>query len=159
MKKLEKLTLKQMNLEIQKLDDLETKSLKGGGDGYCVFVAMGQIGQMLGCGPSSANEAAAGYSATYGTDALIQSTAGISPSQTYDFLDVYFNVSSMSPNNYTASPSQSQTMGILNLGSGNYHAVVMTGTCGSQYLYMDNDGTLKAADPSQFFTMYNVRCE
>jgi len=30
MKKLEKLTLRQMNLEIQKLDDKEAKSLKGG---------------------------------------------------------------------------------------------------------------------------------
>lgn len=159
MKKLEKLTLKEIENEFLVIPEVQQQQLRGGDyGGYCVFSAMGQIGQQLGCGPSSFNDAAAGYGTAYGSTALLQSWDGLSSDRTESYLKVYYNVTEISPSNYTQAGSHNATMGILNVGSGGGHAVVMNGTCNGQYLYIDNDGTLHAADSSQFFVMYNVSC-
>lgn len=146
MKKLGKLTLKEMELEMPLLNDSQMDKLVAGSGGIddndCFFEALTYLGVLLDCNNYGYNGWISQYGQTYGTEAQIDAiTNGVNSTTAIDFLDNYFLVN--------------QVYDFNDLSSEKYLGFISTGFV----TYFDPDrNAFDVTYPSEFIAAYSVDC-
>lgn len=151
MKKLGKLTLKELKYEVSLISDKAQKEISGGGidDNDCFFEALVCIGSWLGYNSQSYEGWLQCYGSTYGNGELFHAvTEGVTADSAFNFLQQNFgSVSYVSLSNFSGG---GVTMGYLTAGSAT-HAVLISNVNGSSVTYYNpEEGSYNTANISQF---------
>ena len=128
MKKLGKLTLKELKNQIPAMNNIEQKIILAGSGGIddndCYFEALTTLGSWLNCNSYTYNQWCLMYAEKFGNNALVDALngGGVSYGNAIDFLDDYFLVNT---NSSITIGNSGETLGFLNVGgSGNTHALL-----------------------------------
>lgn len=159
MKKLKKLSLKQLESEMSVIGSDEQRGFIGGSiDGNdCFFESLVYIGSWLGYNNQDYDSWINCYGSTYGVaEQLHAVTEGVTTELAFDFLSQNFgSVGYVSMSDF--SQLTGQTMGILSVGGGDGHAVIIHSVTGNTVQYFDPDtGAYNVASTSNFTGAINI---
>ncbi len=151
--------MKQLESEMPVMGSNEQRGFVGGSiDGNdCFFESLVYIGSWLGYNPHDYDSWVNCYGATYGvTEQLHAVTEGVPPDLTFDFLSQNFgSVSYVSMSDF--SQLTGETMGILSVGGGDGHAVIIHSVAGNTVQYFDPDtGAYNVASTGDFIGAINI---
>lgn len=163
MKKLGKLTLKELENQIPTMNDIEQKVILAGSTGIddndCYFEALTTLGSWLNCNNYTYNQWCLMYAEKFGNNALVDALngSGVSYGSAIDFLDDYFSVNTTP--SITIGDS-GETLGFLNVGEdGNTHAVILHSISGNVVTYYDPQiNAYNVAHTWDFAATVNVNC-
>ncbi|MEE4286189.1 MAG: hypothetical protein V2I31_08580 [Mariniphaga sp.] len=160
MKKLEKLTLKEMEHEMPVIDKGLQKIINGGffTNNDCIFEAFDYLASWLGCNDYGYSGWFDLYGQKFGIEAQVDALEhGVESDDAIDLLDDYFSVNGVTDFNVLGS---GENLGFLLTENGG-HAVLIDSYDSSTNLvtYFDPDlNAYQVASPSEFHSAFSVDC-
>ena len=159
MKKLEKLTLKELGYKMPLISGMDQREIIGGGidDNDCFFEALVCVGSWLGYNNQSYESWTSCYGLTYGYMELLHAvTEGVNSTVALDFLNQNFNSASYVDINNVSASGSGVTMGFLSSGSAT-HAVLIMSVDDESVTYYDPQQNAEYSSPiSAFAGAFNI---